>query len=290
MIEPLYARVDEKDLSRLERQLAIDMSRIEPGTFLSGDAEPLRAPGRDEIEAAAADLIFHARQGVRIAPQVESTPLVPMLRAAGSEIPPMLAAQMKLGYAFYLIQVTFRILLPEDQRPRSARFELRLQDDVAARERRVRPLSLFPRHEDQELFSADLEGSFGVDATANIAIPKAVGGVALPFGDVSVEAKVRAGIVVGPFRFRFCRAKIEVAGESDQEIEWRYDLESALFGTNDFKSVLVLKVAREATTVTMPAMLGVVPYKRRWAVFSSRLPELTDRTPAAEPLIIELGR
>jgi hypothetical protein len=289
MSDPLHARLDETDVARLERQLAIDMSSIEPGTYLSGETESVRAPAREEMEKAAADLVARYREGVRIAPQVESTPLVPMLAAAGTDVPPKLAAQIELGYAFYLVEATFRIMLPKDQKPRSARFALHLDDDVTARERHVRPVSLFPRREDVELFSADLEGAFGIDATATISIPKAATGVALPFGDLSADAKVRAGIVVGPFRFRFCKAKIEVAGESDQQIEWRYNLESALFGTNDFKSVLVLKVAEEAKAVTMAASLGVVPFKRSWAIFSKRLRELSDGTPPDEPLIIELS-
>ena len=46
MHEGLHARVDGADLGRLERQLAIDMSSIEPGTFLSGDEHAVRAPAR----------------------------------------------------------------------------------------------------------------------------------------------------------------------------------------------------------------------------------------------------
>jgi hypothetical protein len=289
MPRELRPRLDAGGLARLERQLAIDMARIAPGTILSTEGGTARAPERVEMEAAANELLAVYRDGVRIAPQVETTPLLAMLQASEVDVPPKLAAQAALGYAFYLVEITFRIMLPEDVRPLSARFALRLNDDVAEAERRVRPLSLFPRYEDAELFRAEVEGSFGIDASATISIPT-LAGAALPFADVSAETAVKAGIVVGPFRYRFMRAKIEVAGEGDQQLEWRYQMESALLGANDFKSVLVLKIADEATSVVVAASLGVVPYKRRWLVFKKRLAEMTDSTPPGAPMKIELAR
>lgn len=103
-----------------------------------------------------------------------------------------------------------------------------------------------------------------------------IGSKILPFPSVEASARLKGGIVYGPLKFQFRKATVEVRGESDQQVFWRYNLASELTGANDFKSILVLKIAEEAKSVEMAASLGVVPYKHRWRVFKKELPMLSD--------------
>jgi len=274
----MTAQLPEEDFDALERRLTLDVSRLEPGTFRSTEElvdEPaeVEVPRREELREAASDLLKHARNGISIAAQVESRPLIPLFEAAGEKLPPAVVADQALEYEYYVVEVTTTILLEDDQRPLSAKLAIRLGDDVVDDTRRLRPYRLFPAHEDVELFSVNVEGAVGLNADLNVSVPAAVTGV-LPFGSVGAEAKVKAGIVVGPWRFPFRKAKIEVVGEADQSIVWLYNMQSALWGANMFKSILVLKVAREAITADMGIALSLVPYKRIWRMFKDRLPEL----------------
>ena len=272
------ATLSEDDLDDLERRLMLDVSRLEPGTLRSTEAivdEPdkVKVPSASDLEQAALDLLEHARRGISIAAQVESRPLVPLFEAAGHDLPSVVVADQQLKYEYYVVEVTTTILLPEDQRPLSAKLAITLGDDVEDEARRLRPHKLFPAHEDVELFSVNVEGAVGLNADLGVTVPAAVTGV-LPFGQVGADAKVKAGIVVGPYKFPFRKTKIDVVGESDQRIVWLYNMQSALWGTNMFKSILVLKVAREAKRANMGIALALVPYKRLWRIFKDRLPEL----------------
>ena len=91
--------------------------------------------------------------------------------------------------------------------------------------------------------------------------------------------------MLGPFQFQFRRAAIEVIGESDQNILWRYNMHSELTGANEFKSFLLLKVAQEAKQVTLDVSLGLVPCKRKWLIFKDMLPPIPDRMPLAVELV-----
>jgi hypothetical protein len=69
----------------LEQRLTLDVSRLEPGAFRSAaelvdEPDEVEIPRREELRQAAADLLAHARSGVSIAAQLESRPLVPLLR------------------------------------------------------------------------------------------------------------------------------------------------------------------------------------------------------------------
>ena len=299
----ITAQLDEEQLERLERQLQIDLVHLTPGSLRStrevaGEVDQVVVPERMNLEEAAKDLLDFARSGVRIAPQTESRPLVPLYEARGLPLPPEIRVDIeKLRYAYYLVELTFTLMLADDLRPLSADFGVRLDDDVADQSRRLRATQLFPDRADAELFRADVEGQVGLDANMRIGIPEAVAQL-LPVGAPAgeVEAGLKAQIVVGPFSFPFRKAKIEVAGVSDQDIVWRYRLESALWGANVFKSIIVVKIAEEAGRAELGASLSVVPYKRKWAVFKERLPALkaasrstielvrekADRQPAAE--------
>ncbi len=71
----------------------------------------------------------------------------------------------------------------------------------------------------------------------------------------------QAGIVVGPWRFRSGRRRSRWP-VSPISIVSLCDMQSALWGTNMLKSILVLKVAREATTAEMGIAVSLVPFKR----------------------------
>jgi len=282
----MTAELPEDELDQLERRITLDVSRLEPGTFrdtkeLAEEPDEVEVPSRDDLRSAAEDLLAHARNGISVAAQVESRPLVPMFEAAGEKPPPAVVADQASGYEYYVVEVTTTMLLPEDQRPLSATLAIRLADDVADESRRLRPYKLFPAREDVELFSVNVEGAVGLNADLSVSVPATVSGV-VPFGSVGAEAKVKAGIVVGPYRFPFRKAKIEVAGEGDQNVVWLYNMQSALWGTNMLKSILVLKVAREATSAGMGIAHALVPFKRTWGVFKDRLPEL--KASASKPI------
>jgi hypothetical protein len=275
----LTARLDEAEAERLERRLEISMSHLIPGSVrgtrdLPGEQDAIVVPRHEELAAAAADLLEAAKIGVQIAPQTESRPLFPLYEAAGLEIPASIKVDRdEMGYEYYLVELSFSVMLPQDQRPLHAAFAVHLDDDIDDPGRRLRSTQYFPDRENVELFRVDLDGAFGLDAGMRFTVPELAGEL-LPFGKIDAHAKLKAGIVAGPFKFPFRMAKIEVAGESDQDVIWRYNMESALWGNNDFKSVLVLKIAREARRAELGAALSLVPYKRKWALFKERLPEL----------------
>ena len=292
------ARLDDDQLEGLERRLTLAAARVGPGVH-RGPAQgaahgrgiaaepPSAPPAEDDLEATQADILKTAREGVKIAPQAESHPLIPLYKAAKLTLPPEIVVDHeKLGYDFYLVEVRFSIFLPTDQWPRSAAFGLSITDDAADPARRTRAVRLFPDHTDVQYFQADLEGAVGVDAGMNLTIPLQ-GSALIPFAKAAANASLKTNLVFGPLKFQFRKAGIDVRGVSDQEIFWRYNLHSELTGTNDFKSVLVLKVAKETTQVTLGADLAVTPCKRRWLVFQEVLPEL----PAPpETLTVELAR
>jgi hypothetical protein len=290
----LTARLSEDELDILERRLDIAIARL-----LSGDSFRVRGlekginritkvPGQGELEMVAQEVMKTARVGVRIAPLVESRPLVPLFEAAKIDLPPEVKVdheQMK--YDFYCVESTFSILLSRDQFPLSAELDITLTDDAHNTARSTRPLRLFPGRKDIRFFTADLEGGVGIDASMNISTPEV--GLQLPtFAQVStkmaMDARLKANFVVGPLTFPFRRAAIEVIGESDQRIFWRYNLQSELKGANVFKSVLILKVPQEVQSAQMETTLSVIPCTHRWLVFRNMLPKLSD----TRSLIVEL--
>lgn len=298
------AKLADEEMEALERRLTIASSKLQPRSKLRVRGKP-PAPGHvdaphpseideageqtmirrpSEIEEAKNDIIENYRRGVKIASQAESRPLLPLLEAAGLPVPPELAVDHEhMKYDFYTVQVTFSSLLPADQFPAAAELGIVIRDDVPEPKRSTRPLRLFPGRKDKQLFSLDLEGAVGLDAGLNFAIPK-IGEEILPYAKASADAKLKAALVLGPFQFQFRRAAIEVIGESDQNILWRYNMHSELTGANEFKSFLLLKVAQEATQVTLDVSLGLVPCKRKWLIFKDMLPPIPDRVPLAVEL------
>jgi len=288
----IVARLDEDEVYNLERRMAIELNKLTPG-----EASRVRGPGsevvmitpaRKELEQITTEIIGIAAEGVNIASHAESRPLIPVFQAAKIELPPELKVdheQMK--YDFYSVEVTFSIFLPKEQFPLSATLELTLIDDSTDQVRRTRPIRLFPGRKDIQFFKVDIEGNFGIDASLNFSTPQ-IGLPLLPYASIeakaAADASVKAALVVGPLTFPFRKAAIEVKGESDQRIFWRYNLESELSGTNEFKSVLILKVPQEVRSVSMDANLRVIPAKRNWLFLKAMLPEL----PARATLPVEL--
>jgi hypothetical protein len=274
----VLARLDDEGLDRLERQLTLLVSQLEPGTFRDAsdvldEPDRVEIPGERELREAALDLLNTAHEGVEIRPQTESRPLIPLYEASGMSIPAEIRVDHERnGYDYYLVEVGFAAMLSTDQRPLSAQFGLVLADDIADAARRVRPTRVFPGREDVQLFNVDFEGSVGLDAAGKVKVPTVNG--QLLSASATAEARIKTGIVVGPLSFPFRKAKIEVVGEYGQDVTWRYNLKSALWGTNVFKSILILKVASEAREVKAGAALTLTPYKRRWIAFKERLPVL----------------
>jgi len=272
-------KLNEEELDTLDRRLSIASSKLTPGelrgTGLQG--ERIEVPKKRGIEETKEEIKESYKKGVEIASQTESRPLISLFKAAKVELPPEIKVDnQQMRYNFYWVEVTFSSLLPKSQFLLSAELELTLSDDVRDSARRTRPIRLFPDRKDIDLFKIDLEGAIGIDQNMNISVPM-VGAKLLPFKEVAIDAKIKAKIVVGPFHFGFRKAAIEVKGKSDQFIHWRYNLQSELYGTNDFKSVLVLKIAEEATDVQISASLGVIPCKRRWLIFKDVLPPISDQ-------------
>jgi hypothetical protein len=291
-------QLDEDELDTLERRLAIAISHLTPGAISTvrgvEDEVTQNIPQQVELEEMADDILNRAKTGVRIAPLVESHPLIPLFRAAKIDLPPEIKVDHEeLKYDFYYVEVIFSILMSKEEFPLSAGLRLVLTDDAQDAARRVRPIRLFPGRKDIQFFTADVEGAIGIDASMNIATPPI--GLSFPsFSQVSAklaaEAHLKANFVVGPLTFPFRKAALEVRGESDQDIYWRYNLQSELRGTNSFKSVLVLKVAQEIGSVQMTGILHVVPCKRRWLIFKEFLPELSDKIPLTVELVTKKGQ
>lgn len=272
-------KLSEEELDTLDRRLSIASSKLTPGemrgTGLQG--ERIEVPKKRGIEKTKEEIKENYQKGVEIASQTESRPLISLFKAAKVELPPEIKVdKQQMHYNFYWVEVTFSSLLPKSQFLLSSELELTLSDDVHDSARRTRPIRLFPDRKDIDLFKIDLEGAIGIDQSMNISVPM-LGTNLLPFKKAAIDANVKAKIVVGPFHFGFRKAAIEVKGKSDQFIHWRYNLQSELYGTNDFKSVLVLKIAEEATDVQISASLGVVPCKRRWLIFKEVLPPISDQ-------------
>lgn len=279
MVMKRLIKLNEEELDTLDRRLTIASSKLKPGelrgTGLLG--ERIEVPRKEGIEETKKEIIDEYKEGVEIADQTESRPLIPLFKAAKVELPPEIKVDNEqMRYDFYWVEVTFSSLLPKSQFLLSAELKLMLSDDVREPARRIRPIRLFPDRKDIDLFKIDLEGGIGIDQNMNISVPM-VGANLLPFKEVAMDAKMKAKIVVGPFHFGFRKAAIEVKGKGDQFIHWRYNLQSELYGTNDFKSVLVLKIAEEATDVQISASLGVTPCKRRWLIFKDVLPPISDQ-------------
>jgi hypothetical protein len=275
------ARCSPDEIDRLRR--GMKLARPEGGW--RGVAAPARADAADEraIEEARDDILSVIERGVRIATQAECVPLIPLIEAGKQELPPALKVEQARGYDFYHVQVVFSVLLQPGEFPTRAEFALKIDDEVPS-ERRARAVQLFPEHKSRDYFRATMLGELGVDGNLEFAVALPTSAPS-PSGSVKADAAVKASLVLGPYEFRFRRAAVEVRGVGDDTVEWAYNLDDELEGTNDFKSFLILKVPREATRVALRAALGVRPSKRSWLVFSKHLPVLRDRA----DLLLELG-
>jgi hypothetical protein len=282
-------KFDADQLDKLERQLAIQTASIRR---LRAENQDRDQGPEDEAETAAmnaatGDVIASYRRGVTIAPQTESRPLIPLFEADGHAVPAALKVDHeKMGYDFYSVEVIFTILLPTDEYASSAEFNLEIVDDATNSARKTRPIQLFPERQDKDYFRADFEGAVGIDADMKLTLPLSVAGTVIPFLQLTPEAKLKAKMVVGPFSFPFRKAAIEVTGEQSQNVYWRYNLQTTLKGANTFKSILILKVAKETTRVAFEADLKIVPCKPSWYLIRQHLPPI----PVHARLVVELAR
>lgn len=270
----------DDELESLDRRLAIAASKMQPMIKREKRGNKKIATSEvtgQEVEAIRSDIVENYRKGVNIASHAESRPLLPLYAAANIPVPPEIKVDHdKMQYDFYSVGVTFSSLLPSNQFAVFAELMIQINDDVKDSTRSTRPVRLFPCHKDKELFNVDFTGEIGLSAGLSYS-PLPTGNAFSPILDAKVKADVSANLLMGPIRFQFRKAAIEVIGESDQNIVWRYNLKSELTGTNDFKSLLILKVGNEATKVNMSISLGVIPCKHKWLIFRDFLPKLSDQ-------------
>ena len=265
-------RLSTQESDDLALKLALAASRLVPGT-VRGDG--LQIPGRKDIDNVKDEI--QKQYWVKIAPQTESRPLVALFEKKNQELPPEIKVDIeKMRYTFYLVETTFSSMLPKGMSLLSAQFNLTLKSNIVDPARRIRAISLFPNHKDIQYFNIDLDGGVGIDSGLNFTVPK-TGIDLIPY--VKIDAKFKAGITIGPLHFPYRKAAIEVTGDSDQNIAWRYNLKSELTGTNMFKSLLILKLPQEATHAQIDASLSVIPYKQKWLLFKEQLPPLIDQIP-----------
>ncbi|HET7643632.1 MAG TPA: hypothetical protein VFK40_09000 [Nitrososphaeraceae archaeon] len=143
-------------------------------------------------------------------------------------MPPDLRVQSaEQNYDFHLVQLIFNILLPKNQYPLNAEFVVDVIDDVSQVHCKSRPIRLFPDRKDITLFRIDFDGAIGVDA--GMGILSSLDGINLPtLANFNMDAKIKAKILIGPFSFQYRKAALEVKGEGDYNVIWRYNLSSQL--------------------------------------------------------------
>ncbi|AFS80369.1 hypothetical protein NKOR_02355 [Candidatus Nitrosopumilus koreensis AR1] len=280
---PIVKKVsfDKTQIRSLERKLEFDRDASQPGkirTVKRGTiTEQIQVPELNIQKQFDDEIIKTYEDGIRISSQIDSTPLIPMYKNAEQKIPPKIITQHEtMKYDFYLIEFFFGLMLKKGLFPKTAQLNVKLSDDVVKDNRKTFPTQLFPGRKDKKYFEANVSGSFGINADLEFSVPEVIG-QPIPFADVKVDGNLKSNFILGPFQYEYKKASIEVSGLNDPEIFWKYNMESELHGTNDFKSIMILKVAQEAKSVQMKVKLGVIPYKKEWHRLShEELPLLTD--------------
>lgn len=247
-------------------------------------AEPLSFDPFQPVAARQSDVddaIGLVLRGVRLAPFAETTPLIPLYAARGQELPAELSvAHKEQGYDFFLVQLTFSLRLEDDESPDMAEFVVQINDGLDG-PRATRAIQVFPQRIHKKWFEGSAELSVALESSLEFSVEaKAEPGKAAAKGDAGLKAKVLAG----PFRVEAGRTELTVAGEGDRDIAWTYRANEALEGKNDFKSFLVLKIARETLDrkegkVSVDTKIGVRTYRRTWKTLwlKDRLPVLYAR-------------
>jgi hypothetical protein len=288
------AHVPADLLAGLQRRLAIAKDIAASGIHL-GAHEKSTAEAREtraRLDAAAEEILEYAKTPlpIRIHAHAESLPLFKLCQAKNVQPPPELTVAAEQGYRFDIVQVIFSVLLPTHQFPASAGLQLNLADNVNDNTRSTRPVRLFPGTQHQDLFRVDLEGGIGIDSHVDLTVPRE-GQQIIPYGTLTAKADgdFKAKFVFGPVSYKFRKAIVEVRGESDPFIEWRYNYGYELKDTNEYKHILILKIPKEATRVSMAAVAQVVPCKREWWTLWLVTRALPEKATDPQTLEIELG-
>ncbi len=210
------------------------------------------------------DAIGLIRRGVRVAPVAETTPLLPLYEAHGRDLPAELrVAAEQQNYEFYLVALTFSLRLEDNESPDHAEFAVKVRDGVTG-PRASRAVEVFPQRVHTSFFKAEGQISVALEASMKFAVGldglPGLPGQAQAGGDAAAGAKA----IVGPFTIDVGQTELDVSGEGDRDIGWIYRVRRALEGKNDFKSFLVLKVAKETPKVDLLANIGVRTYRRTW--------------------------
>jgi hypothetical protein len=260
----LIARLNHREQANLKQHLskeAYSKERVFRGTKLRG---PEKIANKKELNSIVSEIIETSREGVRIAPYTETHDLHYIFSQLGREFPVTFKDDERAGYKFFLVGVTFNILLSKDQFAKSAEFELVIADDINDPIHKTRPIYLFPARKDKTYFNADLEGIVAIDTNMNFHIPLS-GSELIPFGEFQMKASAELKTkIVAEYKYQYRKAAIEVVGENDIFVRWRYNMKSELDGANMFKSFLIMKTPKEAKFVKMTSSLAVVPAKKKW--------------------------
>ncbi|WP_437983939.1 hypothetical protein [Sorangium sp. So ce117] len=204
------------------------------------------------------DAIGLVRRGVRVAPFAETTPLLPLYAALGRELPPPLrVASEEQRYEFLLVALTFSLRLDDDESPDHAEFVVKIRDGVDG-PRASRAVEVFPQRVHATYFQASAQLSVALEASMKFSVE------ADAATRVGVDAAAEAKVLAGPFKIDIGQTELDVSGEGDRDIGWVYRVRRALEGKNDFRSFLVLKVARETEKVRLLVNIGVRTYRRTW--------------------------
>lgn len=286
-LEKRIIHLESEELDNLERKLYIKSSKLAPGKHRSivrgTQEEDITIPEKNELEESCEEIATTYKNGIEIAPHVESLPLIPLFEAKGIELPGELQVESKIKhYKFYQADIICSMIFEKGVFPLSAELGVTIDDDSTDKVRKTRPIKLFPDRKDITRFSVDVEGSVGIDAGMNFTVPTGPEGI-IPFANVHAEldANTKASIVAGPFNYQFKQAAVEVIGTGTDHPYWRYNLKSELSGMNEFKSTLILKVAEQTTKVNFTINFSVIPCKRKWLAFDDALPKLTDEISAS---------
>jgi hypothetical protein len=206
----LIARLNHKEQVDLKKRLSDEAYRTtrartpEPVDTVPVNAakqsrrakKPVRLAHKKELDNVISEIVETSREGVRITPYTETHDLGYIFDQLKRELPVTFKADQQIGYKFFLVGVTFNVLLSKDQFAKSAEFELVIGDDIDDPIHKTRPIYLFPARKDKTYFSAELEGTVAIDTSMNFHVPLTETGL-IPFGEFQAKAsaELKAKIV-----------------------------------------------------------------------------------------------
>lgn len=237
---------------------------------------PLRRGGDQKTEAIEAvepssirrEIVGIYHNGVDIASAVTVYPLIELLNAGSQPIPPHLVVASKEADV-YVLQITFAIRLIEGISPEKAEFAVELINHNKEGEMPI-VISFFPQETRETLLKATTQAKVGLSGNLNFAVPSEVA-IATGLPEASAKIEVTSSFIIGPFNFELRKARILADGINQSRVQWKYLLASDLAGSSEFQSWVVVRVPKNLLALTIKANIGILPYKREWGLFKTRL-------------------